>query len=146
MSLFFVSQPSLFFLCGLPLSYNLNSILFPDIIYVSEVSPTVSLPLLYRSASLSLSLSLCYTHSTHTYPFKFSHCKSCVLQRSMFPRVQQSSHQADYALSFNLSALFVPLDHTSSTQTNPVFVQGFLSFTLNKIACCITGDSEADMT
>lgn len=61
-----------------------------------------------------------------THPFKISFWKCCVLQSSAFPRVQQSSHQADYALSVNLSALFVPLDHTASSQTNPAFVRGFL--------------------
>lgn len=68
-----------------------------------------------------------HTH-THTYPFKFSLCKCCALQSSLLPRVQQSSHQADYALSFNLSALFVPLDHTASTRINPLFVQDSLIY------------------
>lgn len=53
---------------------------------------------------------------------------SAVLQSSLVPRVHQNSHQADYALSFNLSVLYVSVDHTEKTPANP-FLFATLSLT-----------------
>lgn len=102
----------------------------------SEVSPATSSPQCNNLFSSPLSLththtqtqSMCTRTRAHTHPLKFSLCQCCVLQSSLLPRVWKSSHQADYALSFNLSALFVPVDHTASTKTNPLFVQAFLIY------------------
>lgn len=115
--------------CSLPVVFHfiMSTLLSsPNITLASEVFPAASLPSNVPICSPLLCLSLTLTHTL--IPLSFAFCKCCVLQSSLLPRVQRSSHQADYALSFNLSALFVPPDHSASTQTNPLFVQGSLIY------------------
>lgn len=57
-----------------------------------------------------------------------------VLQSSLVPRVHQNSHQADYALSFNLSVLSVRVDHTARTLTNPLL---FAALSLTQTICTL---------
>lgn len=69
-----------------------------------------------------------------TYPFKFRPSVSCersVLQSSWLSGEQQSSHQADYSLSINLAALFVPADYAAWALIPFLFAA--LSFTLTEI-------------
>lgn len=57
-----------------------------------------------------------------------------VLQSSLVPRVRQNSHQADYALSFNLSVLSVRVDHTARTSANPLL---FTALSLTQTICTL---------
>lgn len=93
----------------------------PEITVTSEVSSSLFLffPLLCPSQAHTCMHGLAHALIPLSSPL-FSKCR--VLQSSSVPREQQSSHQADYALSINLSALFVPADHTASARANPLFV------------------------
>lgn len=131
-SLSFSSSSVSFLLIFLPFALPfLNCVVFlfhwaflrfsPEITVTSEVS-----------SSLFPFFSLLCPSQAHTCMHGLAHAlitlsspllsKCCVLQSSSVPREQQSSHQADYALSINLSALFVPANHTASARANPLFV------------------------
>lgn len=110
----------------LSLLHQVRRLYSPNVALTSKFFPAVSLPSVYQCVCLS-SVFLLQTH-THIYPLKFPFGGAVSSRALCSPGCRRAVSRLIYALSSNLSALFVPLDHTASTQTNPAFVQGSLIY------------------